>query len=244
VNVNHSSNQIDVDKLVQPLAVNVLMNSLIAGSHEMSFLSSKYVTNMQIDSRPLDVNLKAVSNWNVKALVKHQIKGGIEYSYAKNLGKGQQYDLNKPLNMTITARPRDFSKIPAMSNLALFAEDRFFINFGKVLFENNLGIRAFTLLNLDNRYHIDGKIYLEPRYNAKLHLPQTSLFGKNLKSNIFAGYGIQTLMPNQNLLYPALHYNDITELSFYPNNPEHRLAWGMTNIYDPTNFNLKPAKKF
>jgi hypothetical protein len=244
VNVNHSSNQIDVDKLVQPLAVNVLMNSLIAGSHEMSFLSSKYVTNMQIDSRPLDVNLKAVSNWNVKALVKHQIKGGIEYSYAKNLGKGQQYDLNKPLNMTITARPRDFSKIPAMSNLALFAEDRFFINFGKVLFENNLGIRAFTLLNLDNRYHIDGKIYLEPRYNAKLHLPQTSLFGKNLKSNIFAGYGIQTLMPNQNLLYPALHYNDITELSFYPNNPEHRLAWGMTNIYDPTNFNLKPAKNF
>lgn len=241
MNINHASNQLDVTKLVQPLSVNILMNSLEAGSREMSFLTTNYIAEMQSDSRPLDINFKGISNWSLNALVKHQIKAGFEYGYAKNLGKGQQYDLNKPLSSVISARPRNLSKIPAMSSLALFAEDRFFINMGNVLFENNMGIRAFTQLNLDQQYDIAGKVFAEPRYNGKLHLPQVLIFGMPLKSNVFAGIGIQTLMPTQNLLYPTLRYNDIAELAYYPNNPDHRLAWGVTNIYDPTNFNLKPA---
>jgi len=242
LNVNYSSNQIDIERLVQPNSISILMNSLEAGSRETGFLQSSYIGKMKTDSRPLDIQLKMLSNWSFNALIKHQVKAGIEYSYAKNLGNGQQYDLDFPIATSISARPRAFNDIPAISSLSAFAEDRFFINLGEVLFENNLGVRAFAQTNLDSRYSIAGKVYAEPRYNGKLHLPRTILFGKTLKSNIFGGIGLQTLIPNQNLLYPQLYYNDIPELIYYHNNPEYRIAWANTFITDQTNFDLRPAK--
>lgn len=237
-----SSNQIDMEKLVQAQTTSILMNSLIAGSHEANFLTPTYVAKFESDSRPLDLGIKLMSNWSLNALFKHQIKAGAEYSYAKNIGLGPQYDLDYPVSTTISARPRSYRDIPAMSNLSLFVEDRFFVNLGNFLFENSLGIRSFTLTNLDKKYDLAGEIFVEPRYNGRLHFPQTELFGKKLKSNIFGGYGLQTLSPNQNLLYPTLDYNDIPELIYYHNNPEYRLAWANTTITDPTNYGLQPAK--
>lgn len=237
-----SSNQIDMEKLVQAQTTSILMNSLVAGSHEAQFLKPSYVAHFKSDSRPVDLGIKLIGNWHIKALFTHQLKAGTEYNYSKNIGLGQQYDLDQPISASISARPRSFREIPAMSNLALFAEDRFFINLGNFLFENSLGLRAFTLSNLDKKYDLNGKVFVEPRYNGRLHLPQGTVFGKKFKSNVFAGYGIQTLTPTQNLLYPALYYNDLSELVYYHNNPQYRLAWANTHITDPVNFNLQPAK--
>src|SRR5690606_24055663 len=146
------------------------------------------------------------------------------------------------ISTSINSRPRSLRSIPAMSNLSIFAEDRFFINMGDFLFENSLGVRAFSLTNLDKEYALAGKVFVDPRYNGRLHLPQTKVFGKQLKSNIFAGYGIQTLTPNQNLLYPENFYRDIPELVYYHNNPEYRLAWAKTSIVNPVNYELQAAK--
>src|SRR5690606_3887174 len=209
INARLSSNQIDMQKLVQARSASILMNSLVDGSHEATFLTPTYVADFKSDSRPLDINLKLIGNWNFHKLFKQQLKAGIEYAYAKNLGLGPQYDLDFPISTSINSRPRSLRSIPAMSNLSIFAEDRFFINMGDFLFENSLGVRAFSLTNLDKEYALAGKVFVDPRYNGRLHLPQTKVFGKQLKSNIFAGYGIQTLTPNQNLLYPENFYRDI-----------------------------------
>lgn len=242
INARLSSNQIDMQKLVQARSASILMNSLVDGSHEATFLTPTYVADFKSDSRPLDINLKLIGNWNFHKLFKQQLKAGIEYAYAKNLGLGPQYDLNFPISTSINSRPRSLRSIPAMSNLSIFAEDRFFINMGDFLFENSLGVRAFSLTNLDKEYALAGKVFVDPRYNGRLHLPQTKVFGKQLKSNIFAGYGIQTLTPNQNLLYPENFYRDIPELVYYHNNPEYRLAWTKTSIVNPVNYELQAAK--
>lgn len=242
INARLSSNQIDMQKLVQARTATILMNSMVSGSHEAIFMTPSYVGEFKSDSRPLDINLKLVGNWSFNRLFKQQVKAGLEYAYAKNLGLGPQYDLDFPISTSINARPRSLRSIPAMSNLSLFAEDRFFINIGDLLFENNLGVRAFSLTNLEKEYALSGKVFVDPRYNGRLHLPQISVFGKQLKSNVFAGYGIQTLAPNQNLLYPQNFYRDIPELVYYHNNPAYRLAWATTNIVNPVNYALEAAK--
>lgn len=242
INARLSSNQIDMQKLVQARTASILMNSMVSGSHEAIFMTPSYVGEFKSDSRPLDINLKLVGNWSFNKLFKQQVKAGLEYAYAKNLGLGPQYDLDFPISTSINARPRSLRSIQAMSNLSLFAEDRFFINMGDFLFENNLGVRAFSLTNLDKEYALSGKVFVDPRYNGRMHLPQINIFGKQLKSNVFAGYGIQTLAPNQNLLYPQNFYRDIPELVYYHNNPAYRLAWAKTNIVNPVNYGLEAAK--
>ncbi len=242
INLNAGSNQINMDRFVSYGTGSVEQNSMVAGSHEVAFIQNNYVGNLQVDSRPIDFNVKVMGNWLLDFLVKHQVKSGIDYLYTKNIGDGQRYDPKYPISSIVSTRPRAFHTIPAMSNLSAFVEDRFFIPMNNFRFENSVGLRAFTLTNLDPKYAIAGKIYVEPRYNGRLHLPQMNVFGKKLKSNVFGGYGVQTLAPTQNYLYPNLNYRDISELIYFHNNPDYRLAWANTVITDPTNFNLKPAR--
>ena len=242
VSANYNKNELDVTKLVQASSGSILMNSLTPGSHQADFTVPTYTGNMRVDDRPLDLRMKLISNWRIKAGIGHQLKIGAEYNYAKNLGSGQNYDLDRPISSNISARPRDFSQIPAMSTISLFAEDQFFIKIGSLLFENSVGLRSYVLGNLDSKYDISGKVFLEPRYNARLHLGKMTLWGKDLKANITGGFGLQVLNPTQNYLYPNAHYQDRAELSYYHNTPDYRLAWANTVITDPTNYQILPAK--
>ena len=242
VSANYNQNELAIQKLVQTSTGSILMNSLTQGSHQADFSVPTYIGNMLVDDRPLDVRMKLISNWRLKAGIGHQLKIGAEYNYTKNLGTGQNYDLDRPISNNISSRPRDFSQIPAMSTISLFAEDQFFIKIGSLLFENSIGLRSYMLGNLDSRYDISGNVFLEPRYNARLHLGKIMLWGKTLKANIAGGYGQQVLNPTQNYLYPSAHYLDRAELSYYHNNPDYRLAWANTIITDPTNYQIQPAK--
>jgi len=241
-NFSMSDNYIDMEKLVQISAVEVLANSMISGSQEAKFFTPTYVSKLKVDDKPIQGQLKLLSNWQVEALVKHQLKAGLEYTYAKNIGKGSQYDLDFPMNTGVQTRPRVFHDIPARSNLAVFAEDRFFIPLGKFLFENSVGLRAFTLTNLPREHQLNNQIAIDPRWNGRLHLPKIGTGTDALKSSISVGFGQQSLAPNISQLSPNVEYRDIVELSYYHNNPDYRLAWVNTNRIDPTNLNLSIAK--
>ena len=90
----------------------------------------------------------------------------------KNYGEGQLYDMRRPISIDITTRPRPFNDIPAEHNLAFFIEEASKLRLGKHRIDITAGLRSASLLNLDNRYVLDGKIYLDPRVNAKWALPR------------------------------------------------------------------------
>lgn len=239
--INLNTNTISIEKLTQPLTATLLVDALETGSQEATYLTSAYVSHVDVSDKPLSITSKLVSNWELDFGVKHALKIGGEYNYSKNLGFGQRYDTKLPPNPTNSVRPRNFKDIPAYSNVSAFAEDHFTIGIGAFRFENSLGLRAFSLLNLDDRYTLSGKINLDPRWNGRLHLPQLDIQGKPLIWSIGGGYGKQTLSPTLAYLYPATIYKDIQELSYFHKNPDYRLAWAYTEVFDPTNYQLENA---
>lgn len=239
--VNFGDNRVEIDRLTQTRSATLLLNAMEEGSHEVSYLTPTYVAHVQLSDKPLNLSFKAVSTWRFKWLTDHQVKTGLENRYSKNLGAGQQYDLNYPLTDALSTRPRRFDAVPAHNNLAFFAEDTFRLRTGRFSWENGLGMRAVMLTNLSQDYVAARGVYIEPRWNSKLHLPDMMLHGKPLKASLSGGYGQQALTPTLIYLYPENIYIGIPELNYYHNNPDYRLAWANTTIVDPTNRALEVA---
>lgn len=86
---------------------------------------------------------------------------------SKNLGEGQVYDLTRPLYPSTSYRPRPYDEIPADHLLSFFIEDRIDIPVDRHRLIVAGGIRAFSPLNLDADYRMQGKIYFDPRVNAQ-----------------------------------------------------------------------------
>lgn len=240
-NININDNHITLDKWTQTRSAALLMNVFEEGSHEVGYLPPSYVAAMRVTDRPLNINTKALSNWQFDAGVTHRAKLGLEHSYSKNLGAGQQFDVNMPPQASAGVRPRRFDDIPAYSNLAAFVEDRFVVKAGALAWENSLGLRAFTLTNLSNKYAESGKIHVEPRWNSRLQLPDIRINDQLLKIALTGGYGQQTMAPSLAYRYPDERFINIVELNYYHNNPDYRLAQAHTTVIDPTNYQLRSA---
>lgn len=236
---------IEEDKWIQARTASILVNSLEQGSHEAQFQTPSYLSSIYVEGLPLNVYTKAVSqhHFNFNKFY-NNIKFGLESNFSKNYGKGQVYDLDYPTiaNSAVTARPRAFKDIPAYHTLSAFAEDNFTWNIQNFKLDAAVGIRAFSMTSLSKDYTMSNKVYTEPRTNVRLYLPQFFVDNKPFQIIVGGGLGILQKTPTLDQLYPNLEYRDIVELNFFHNNPEYRIAQAYTNITDPTNFNLKPAK--
>ena len=63
------------------------------------------------------------------------------------------YDLSRPLSTGgWSSRPRAYKDIPALQNLAFFAEDIATVRMGTHKLEIMGGLRALSLIGLDKRY--------------------------------------------------------------------------------------------
>ncbi len=240
-NFSLGNNIIKQDKLIQAKSASLLINSTTAGSSEASYVTSSYVSKLQIEDKPITASLKMVTNWQLSTGIKHFIKLGLENNYSKNIGNGQQFDLNLPPALPMPIRPRTFNSIPAQNILSVFAEDRFTVAFYGFKWQNQIGVRAFSNTNLDSKYNLAKNVNLEPRWNSRINLPTLSIIGKPLHIALTGGYGQQVLAPTLAYLYPEKRYTDIAELSYYHNNPAYRLGWATTIITDPTNYALENA---
>lgn len=242
-NLSYSINRIEETRLFQAKSAEILTNSLLPGSHEASFIKPSYISNLTVDGQPFTAQTKALAKivFN-KTPLKHHIKVGVESNYSKNFGKGQQFDLDLPPTSSLTARPRAYDDIPGLHLLTAFAEDQLSIKAGKHRFEAMLGIRAFSLTSLDQRFDLANKVQVDPRANVRWELPTVQLAGSPLRLSLSGGYGIHTKTPTLSMLYPSLFYRDVTELSYYTADPATRLAWVNTSIYDPTNRQLSNSR--
>ncbi|WP_276483192.1 TonB-dependent receptor plug domain-containing protein [Paraflavitalea pollutisoli] len=242
-NISYTNSPLDQTKWVQPLSVGILFNATTAGDHDLSYAGGGYAANLKVDDQPLNAFFKAMTSLEFHtAGIKHQAKLGLETRYSKNLGDGQQYDLNYPPDPGgITVRPRAFNSIPAMLNQSVFAEDMLTMRWGNHVITTQAGIRAMSLLGMNSQYSLANKPYIDPRINIRWQLPRTSVAGKMLLITVGGGYGVQTKMPTLSQLYPNDKYDDIVQLNFYHNNPAYRQANAVTYITDRRNFGLAPA---
>lgn len=248
--INVSTNaSLQVDRLHRRKEVSlsrtvVAPTSMAAGESIGTFLPGNYMAEYLNDGRPVSFFLKAMAK-GVRTLgaIYHTYKGGGEWTIAKNFGRGQVYDLSRPLTTGWTSRPREYREIPALHVLSFFLEDNMQWHPGEHQAELQVGVRSIQLPHLDNRYYLAGKIYLDPRINAMWTFAPLKAGSHEITFNLGTGYGLTTRMPTVDYLYPQVTYNDFLQLNYYDSqNPDRSLVSLMTYIDDATNYNLRPAR--
>lgn len=241
---SYEGNRLERRKQVAPQRASVAPTSMQEGVHDGQYLLSEYIARYVSDGKPVNVFLK-LKGEGVLTLggLKNDYKVGGEWNYAKNYGKGQIYDLTRPLSASWVTRPRAYKDIPALATLSWYAEDNITAHAGRHKIELQLGLRSIQLTGLNSRYYLSGRMYLDPRLNGKWTLPQATVLGHKAEIYLAGGYGLTTKMPTTDYLFPQVHYSDFIQLNYYDiyNPAEHSRVNLRTYINDRTNYKLKPA---
>lgn len=216
------------------------------GEYDAEILPYKYTAHATVNGNPLSLYAEAATVFKFHTgKMQHTLQGGANWTYAKNFGDGQVYDLRRPLNyISASSRPRKYSDIPASEQLSLFIEDELSLPLGQHLLKVQAGLRTSSMLNLDSRYTMSGVLYADPRINAQWSFPGISIAGNDLKIDLSGGVGWLTKMPTLSQLYPDKVYMDIVQLNYWNANADYRRINLRTYVADPTNYDLKPARNF
>ena len=244
---SYELNRLQRRKQVSPTRASIAPTSMEAGVHDAQYLISEYIADYVSEGKPMNIYLKLKADGNANlGIVENNYKIGLDYSSSKNYGKGQIYDLTKPLSASWTTRPRDYSEIPALQVLSFYAEEHATVPVGKHKFEAQVGLRTQQLVGMDSRYDLCGKVYLDPRANLVWHFAPIQAGHHEIKFLIAGGVGQTTKMPTVDYLYPQQNYSDIVQLNYYDvlNPSEHSRANIRTYINDVTNYNIKAARNF
>lgn len=231
-------------KQVAPQRASVAPSTYDEGVHDGRYLLSEYICDFEVDGKPVNLNLRLKANGKAsKGKILNLYKVGVEWSYAKNYGRGQVYDPERPLSASWSTRPRAFCDIPSLQVLSGFIEDELTANLGGNRAELRLGGRFITLPALDSRYDIARKPFIDPRFNVAWHFPEISA-GRPLRFMIAGGWGLTTKMPTIDYLFPQCHYNDLIQLNYYDaTNPQEYSRINLrTYKVDATNYALQPAR--
>lgn len=213
------------------------------GAFYGKYLPASYKAHLVVDGKPVFLfsSLQTQSYWDFKN-IRNKIYLGAEWRYRKNFGKGQVYDVERPLYAG-SGRPRRSKDIPAMQNVALYAEDNVSIPIKKYKLNLQMGIRASSLLGIDRSYtNLYNTFYFDPRANLSIDFPTTKLLGRKIRWTLKGGVGWHTKFPTLSHLYPNKNYYDEVQLNYYSQNPDLRQMQYIVKIIDPTNFALKPNR--
>ena len=229
-------------KQVAPTHPTVAPTSMEDGVHDGRFILGEYIAEYRSEGRPFNLYGKLSASGRVgEGWLTAEHKAGIEYSYDKNFGAGQVYDLLHPLSAGWTSRPRRFSDIPGISQISAFAQEQLSLDAGEGgTLDLQAGVRLQSLVGLSSRYRLAGKVYADPRVNLLWH------FGKEWRVSPFVGggFGMTTRMPTVDYLYPQEHYTDLVQLNYYDvNKPEELSRINLRTYIDNTvNYDLEAAR--
>lgn len=238
-NVSGEIDRIQQTRFVQLTTPKVpAVDNMQEGEATVSFLPYKYTARHEVEGLPLNVFVRPKAEFFFHTWkIEHKAGVGIEWRYAKNFGRGQIYDLSRPLNYKSLMRPRAYYDIPATNQLAWYIQDDITFPIHEHLsMDLNIGLRGTSLLGLDKQLSMHGQCYLDPRANIGLNFP----FAKG-KVYVAASIGQHTKMPTLLQLYPNLLYNDLQALDV-PIQPSDTTMQIYTHIINPTNYDLKPAR--
>ena len=210
-----------------------------SGEHDGKFLPYHYVAEYEVEGLPFYSNLRAEAEFGVKTgAIQHTLTAGAEWQLNKNYGRGQIYDITRPLNLGTVRRPRNFNEIPATDIVSAYAEEYAVLKLGKHELSAMAGLRLSQMLNLGSQFAMHGKTYADPRINLQWDLPR---FG-GLHLYLSGGVGQMSKMPTISSLYEDKLYVDITQLYYWHINPDYRRINIRSYSIDRNNYTLEPAR--
>lgn len=248
LDINASASQqfdrLERTKLVSPDRVGIAPASSEEGEQDAHLIFGEYIADYVVDGKPFSSFLKATAHFQFNTgILKQNVRIGSEWNLSKNFGKGALYDLSRPLSASgWGARPRAYNTIPALQNLAFYAEDELIFQLSNHVLEARAGLRGTALPGLSESYAMHGKVYVDPRLNLQWTLPAFS--SKAVKVSFSGGVGRTSRMPTLNYLYPDPSYYDILQLAYYSqNNPQENSRYYILSYkQDATNYDLEPAR--
>ena len=213
------------------------------GEFESVFLPSRYVAEARYYGKPyyFNANLsgRKVNRWGE---VTNTITGGFTYRISGNDGRGRVIDMDRPPRDG--SRPRPYSEIPSLSQLAMFIEEAVTLPLGATSLELEAGLR-FT--NVQPEGMLDSEVnttMLDPRLNMKYNIIDNGR-GRFKGLSIRGGYGIFSTAPTLLHYYPDKAYTDRVVFNYYDASlsPPHTLVVTNTDVIEDTrNYNLQPAR--
>lgn len=210
-----------------------------SGEYDGLFLPFQYVCDYRVEGIPFYSTVRGETEWAARtASMRHRITAGAEFLLNKNYGRGQIFDITRPLHASTARRPRSYKEIPATDILSFYAEDNATMPVGRHRLTLMGGIRTTQLLNIPGYYAIHGRIFTDTRINAQWDFPQFAGF----RCYVSGGFGMMTKMPTILDLYPDYIYKDITELNYWDIRPEYKRIHIRTYKLNPVNPDLQPAR--
>lgn len=241
--IKQSYDQIKQTKWVQITSATPLFTSTEEGEFYGIYSDPSYASYQLIDGKPLDVFLDVFGESEFGFLdINNKLLYGGSYTYSKNNGRGQVYDLEHPPTAGLSLRPRAYKDVPAYKMLSFYTEDYLEKNIGEFKLGLNAGVRGNAMTGLSSAYLISKNWYLDPRVHFKIDFPSIKMpQNRMLKIDLTAGWGKNSKFPTLAMLYPQDVYHDIEELNYYHNNPDYRQIYYKTIITSNVNYNLRPA---
>ena len=158
------------------------------------------------DSKPINGSLRLKADWTRRFdKMMSRLMLGAEYTGSRNNGQGSYYD---DLRYAPTWREYRYDDLPALNNIALYAEEKVSIPTSKLsTLEITVGLRDdITIINGSEYGTVSS---LSPRFNGRY------TFWKNRRKRVVselvlhAGWGKSVKLPSFQVLYPSPSYYDI-----------------------------------
>ena len=176
------------------------------GYYDVPWLNHSYLATGYTESRPGSLFAKVNNSFYIKSgRVNQRFKMGVDYHYDWNSGAGYyNADDSRPLKPNDGGRPRAFSDVPGLHQIAAYAEDNMSWEYLKRRFLRvNFGVR-FTAMQPFS----DVKTFaLSPRLNMAVDVTKWL--------NIRGGIGLNSKTPGLNYLYPDNIYKDHIAMAYY-----------------------------
>ncbi|MCL3779529.1 TonB-dependent receptor [Prolixibacteraceae bacterium JC049] len=232
------------ERIVRPVGPTPVPQVGVIGVHDSEYLPDVYLAQSVVDGAPANLYSALIFSGQFPFIPWiNTFKMGTEWSWDKNLGKGEQTDPSRPIFPgSWNVNPRNFSTIPSIQRLSNYFEEQITIPIKKHQLKLQAGVRTITPLNISSKYYLSGKTFIDPRINLTWKMPTLTIANKPVSVNWHIGTGWHTKLPVIAQLYPNEIYRSIIQLNYYSQNPDLRRL----NLYsykkDPTNYDLKPAR--
>jgi len=224
--------QLSYTKQVYTSSVQPKDTLLIDTTAEVGFLPAEYMGATYIQGKPMNLYGSISDNVLFKTgKLQHKLMGGGEWRTDANYGKGRYF--GKGYTPPPSMRPRDYSKIPAVNQLSLYAEDLVTTQVLKRELKVQAGLRFDNIQPQGVWKGKFGQVLL-PRMNLTYDLTkQLTLRG---------GYGLSSKAPSLIYLYPDKAYESAVSFQQYSSTyPNESLAVITTKVFEQNNKDLKPA---